>query len=443
VFKRSTALRVCLLLAAVTGSIAVPATASATTLWVSTKAPSAPFNSCEHPGYDHIETALAGPGTAIHVCEGTYAEQLTIERPVTITGYGATTVELPAVTANSNTPCDKASEEASSLADQDAVSVCGAGKVVIKNLAIDAVWPGAPVGEAESCAYNLNGILVAGGSELELSGSTVTGARPKTINGCQYGVGIQIGMSYTSSLGLGVAKLTKDTISGYQKNGITVEGVGSEATISKATVTGAGPIAALAQNGIGVQLGAKATITGSTITADECNNPTCGSNSLASYQSDGVYFYDAAAGSSVGKSIIDSNDVGVEAFDTPTTGPTIKSDTLENNRWEAVSISQGAATITSDAMRYSNIGIQLLQYEKGALGEPGQAYGATGTATHDTIEAMSKIAVLGRSDKGPSDMPGELSITNSKISDNPGPRPLESVESENPTSLKIYAEKDH
>jgi nitrous oxidase accessory protein NosD len=420
---------------------AIPATASATTLWVSTKTPSAPFNSCEHPGYSHIEEAIGGPGTAIHVCGGTYEEQLTIGRAVAITGYEGAIVKVPAVTADSKTACDEISEEASGRSDQDAISICGAHKVSIKDLTIYAVWPGEPVGGI-SCAYNLNGILIAGGADVELTGSTVTGARPTPINGCQYGVGVQIGMSYTSSLGVGTAKLTDDTIDGYEKNGITVEGAGSEATITGTTVTGAGKIEATAQNGIGVQFGAKATIKSSFVSGDECENATCGPDALTSYQSDGVYFYYAGAGSSVSKSNIFGNDVGVEAFDTPTTGPTVSSDTLENNRWESVQISQGSATVDSDVMAHSNVGIQLLQFAEGAYGEPGQTYGSSGTATHDTIEKMNDWAVLGHSDKNAADLFGEFSISKSKISGNPGVRPLESVESENPTELRIYAEKD-
>src|ERR1035441_7838027 len=151
VFKGSRVFWPSTLVAALTCLIVVPATASAaTTLWVAAKAPSAPFNSCEHPGYSHIEAALGGPGTAIHVCEGTYAEQLTIERPGAISGYGKVTLELPAVTANSATPCDKASEEWFGLPEQDAISICGTAKVSIRNLNVDAVWPGEPAGGSGS-----------------------------------------------------------------------------------------------------------------------------------------------------------------------------------------------------------------------------------------------------------------------------------------------------
>jgi hypothetical protein len=438
VFKGSRVFWPSTLVAALICLIVVPAAASAaTTLWVAAKAPSAPFNSCEHPGYSHIEAALGGPGTAIHVCEGTYAEQLTIERPVAISGYGKVTLELPAVTANSATPCDKASEEWFGLPEQDAISICGTAKVSIRNLNVNAVWPGEPVESGVSCAYSLNGILVAGGADLELSNSTVTGARPQLINGCQYGIGVQVGFTDTATkaLSTGTAELSGDTIAGYQKNGITVEGLGSVASISKTTVTGAGPVAAIAQNGIGVQFGAQATMTKDTVSGNECENPTCGPDALTQYQSVGVYFYEAGSGSSVSKSTLDSNDVGAEAFDSTTADPSIAGDKLEGNRFEAVQIGQGSASVERDVMRNSNVGIQLLQYA-------GQLYAPGGTGTHDTIEHMGKWAVLGHSDDSGSDLAGSFSITSSRISGNPGPRPYESVESENPAKLKIYAEKD-
>lgn len=424
-----------LLVFAVASLVAVPATASAATLWVSNNAPSAPFNTCAHPGYSHIQQALGGPGTSVHVCAGKYAEQLQIERPITITGYEGATVELPSVTAAATTKCDVESDEASpGRTSQDEISICGEYKVVIKNLTVKAIWPGEPVGPGISCAYRLFGVLAAGGANLELSGSTVIGAAPKTINGCQYGVGVEIGMSYTAPVNTATAKLSKDTISGYQKNGITVSGEGSSATIISTTVTGAGPQAELAQNGIGVQYGGKATITTSDISGNDCNQASCGPEALTQAQSDGVYFYEAGTGSSISKSVLTGNDVGVEAFDGAGVVPLIANSKLESNRWEAVAIGQGAATVNGDLMTDSNVGIEVLQFA-------GQAAAPGGTATHDKIEGMKEWAVFGHSDKQEGDLPGAFSITSSKISGNPGAKPLESVESDGPT-LKIYAEKD-
>jgi len=419
---------------AVLSALGVPAAASATTLWVSPAAPSAPFNSCAHPGYDSIQAAVGGPGTAIHVCAGTYEEQLQIERNVQITGFEGVTLKLPAVTANATTACDKANETLTKLPDQDAISICG-GKVTIKNVNVDAIWPGEPIESGISCAFNLTGILVAGGANLNLSGSTITGAAPQKINGCQYGLGILIGIPESGVIGHGSATLTNDTVTGYQKNGITAAGGDVEAHISKVTVTGAGPQPELAQNGIGIQEGATATITKATVSGNECDHSSCGPDALDEYQSDGVYFYGAASNARITDSTVDENDVGVEAFDSTGAIPFIDADKLVSDRYESVLISEGAATVNSDTMTDANVGIELLQFGS-------QSVAPSGTGTTDKIEHMAKWAVFGRSDNSPEDKFGAFTITKSKISGSPGPRPLESVESENPTKLKIFAEGD-
>ena len=434
--KGSMAPRGLTLVASLICAAALPAGASATTLWVSNKTPSAPFTNCEHPGYSHIQEAVRGPGTAIHVCAGTYEEQVQIERSVAITGYGAPTLKLPATTADATSACDKANEElVPKKPDQDAISICG-GKVAIKNLNVDAIWPGEPVGPSISCAYNLTGILVAGGANLTLSGATVTGAAPQHVNGCQYGVGVLVGVPESGSIGEASATLSDDTIAGYDKNGIAVAGAGVQAKISKVTVTGAGPTEALAQNGIGIQEGARATVADATISGNVCTEAgACGPDELDQAAGAGLYFFDAAAGSSVKTSTIAENGVGVEAFDAPSTDPVISGDKIEDSDVSAVEVGEGAASVDNDTLASSEVGIEVLQYA-------GQRAAAGGTASHDTITGMSKWAVLGRSDKGEGDLFTEFAITASKISGNPGHRPLESVESENPATLKIFAEKD-
>jgi hypothetical protein len=416
-------------------TLSAPAAASASTLWVAPVAPSAPYDNCAHPGYDSIQQAIGGPGTVVHVCAGTYEEQLQIEREVRITGYGAVTLKLPATTANATTACDKANEALNHLPDQDAISICGAN-VTLKNLDVDAIWPGEPVGPSEDCAFNLTGILVAGGANLTLEDSTVTGAAPHAINGCQYGLGVLVGIPESGPIGTGRAELSKDTITGYQKNGITAAGKEVEVSVSKVTVTGAGPTPVIAQNGIGIQEGALGTITHATVSANECDDtPACGSDALTQAQADGVYFYDASANSSINHSTVDGNDVGIEAYDASPTGPTISRDVVEDSRDSAVQIGEGKATIDNDTLAHGEVGIQVLQFE-------GQKAAPGGSANDDRITDMNEWAVLGRSDDAPGDLFGEFTITKSAISGNPGPTPLKSVETQNPAELKIYAEKD-
>jgi hypothetical protein len=399
---------------------------------VSPRAPSAPFTSCEHPGYNSIQAAVNAPGTTIHVCQGTYHEQVHVEREVAITGFEGATLAVPSSPQNSTDPCDSAIETGSGLATQTLLAVCGSHKVTVKGLNLNAVWPGEPDGSL-SCAFKIYGVVAAGGANLTLNESNIVGARGHTeINGCQWGVGLLLGSFYA---GPATVKMSRDAISEYDKNGMAIEHSGTTATLTKVTVTGAGPTAAIAQNGIGVQEGAKATISASTISGNECEHPVCGPDALTQTQSTGIYFFEAATGSSIKSSTISENDIGADAGDEPASPPAITGDHFIGNRYESVLIEAGAATINSSTMSKGNVGIEVLQFE-------GQPFAPGGTAATDTITEMSKWAVLGRSDKAAGDKPGTFKITGSKISGNPGPLPAESVEDENPPSLKIIAEKD-
>src|SRR5580658_1381226 len=79
-------------------------------LWVNgSVAPSSPDNSCAHPGYSTIQSAVTASqsGATIHICTGTYAEQVQISQALSLVKVnGPVTVALPAVPAVSSTTCD-------------------------------------------------------------------------------------------------------------------------------------------------------------------------------------------------------------------------------------------------------------------------------------------------------------------------------------------------
>jgi len=408
-------------------AIAAPAAASAQSLWVA-HAPTVPGNgiSCTSPGYNSIQAAIgkASPGATLHVCVGTYEEQLQITHALSITTAGAVTVKLPAARKDSTTTCDEATGEP----DQEIVAVCGAGTVKIAGVTFEGYWPGV-------CSDSLYGILVAGGANLLLSNSSVLGAGASPVNGCQGGVAVQVGTAWTTPVQVGTATLTNDTIAGYQKNGITVDGAESKASITSVTVTGAGATPVIAQNGIQVSNGARAKISKSTISGNECDHPSCGANPVTQTQSTGILFYGAAAGSTVSASTVNENDIGVYYEDSAATAPvgseaSIANSTLTNDRYESVVIGQGWATVNGNTLNGGNIGIALLQYH-------GESYGPKGTGKSDTVEHMKDRAVLGASDKQ-ADPAGSFSIANSRISGNPeGAGVTGSVFSES-ASLNIF-----
>jgi Right handed beta helix region len=242
---------------------------------------------------------------------------------------------------------------------------------------------------------------------------------------------VQVG-GRSPSTQVATATLTNDAVSGYQKNGIDVNNAGSKAHISKATVTGAGPTNAIAQNGIEIISGAEGKIIGSTITGNECEVAACGPESLTQTQSAGVLFVEEAKGTSVTTSNINENDLGVyhyAAIEPTTPMATVSSNKMDNNRDEGVVLDQGYAVVNKNEIAGGNVGIQLIQYE-------GQAFGPKGKGSGDTITG-TKWAVEGLSDEKPGDEFGKFTIANSKISGNPGGTPATSVRTNNPSKLEI------
>ncbi len=393
-------------------ALAIPAVASASAVYVSSSPVVAGGKSCVQPNFNSVQAAITSAAKSINVCPGTYTEQLTITSPVKLTvagTAGSAKVVLPASPANSKTACDEAKGTEEFQPDQDGISICTSGTVSITGLTLEAKWPGS------TCDDSLYGILVAGGATLKATNMTVNGAGAFPINGCQGGVGIQVGMAWTTPVEVGHANLKGVTVTNYQKNGMTIDGTGSSANIKTTTVTGAGPTPETAQNGIQVSNGASAKIKGSTISGNECDNVNCGSDAFSESQGTGVLFYAAAPGSSVTSSKINENDGGAYYVSGSATQPSspevqLKKDTFSNNRYEGVLLDQGDASLVSDKINGTgNIGIDLFQYEQQTLASESSANGLA-------VDEMSQAAIKVESDKAAGDKPGQFTVSNSTFS---------------------------
>jgi len=396
--------------------VAAAVTPSVATLWVSNTV--APGNdvSCASPGYSSISAALAAasPGAVIKVCGGTYTEQLAITQSVTLKAAGSVTVLGPASPADNLTSCDL---DGGTQPNQDVVDICGTGNpgavsVTITGFTIQGNWP------ADVCNDSLYGVAVLGAAHLTMSATTVagTGGNPLT-DGCQGGVGIEVGLATSATAAdTGTATLTNDTVTTYQKNGITVDGAGSSAKITGTTVTGAGPSTATAQNGIQVSDGATSTISGSTVSGNECNdtNGGCGPNGFSNTQSAGILAFDSGK-TTVSSSTVSGNDIGVYnvedyawAYYTPTSPfaqiPVTFTTLTLANRYENATFDQGKSTITSSGLSGGEVGIEEFQYN-------GQTTSPVVTATSDTITGASGDAILVASDAVAGDKAVKLSAT--------------------------------
>jgi hypothetical protein len=191
----------------------------------------------------------------INVGSGTYNEQVAVTRSdVTITGAGAgsTIIQPSTVTANTSSLFSGSPIAAIVLVD-------GATGVTVEDLTVDGSTA-APNG----CAPTYVGIFYRAGSGV-ISDTHVTNIFNPAVPGCQgfLGIFVQSGNG-GPNLNANVV-IDSNTVDNYGKNGITANEAGTSVTITNNTVTGRGPIADNAQNGVQLGFGAHGKVTNNTI----------------------------------------------------------------------------------------------------------------------------------------------------------------------------------
>jgi hypothetical protein len=207
---------------------------------------------CPTAAFTTIQSAVnaASPGDTIRVCAGTYAEQITISKSLTIRGDNGAIVMPSAVQVNGT-------DIPSGTPVAAVILVLNSAAVDITNLIVD----GSNNGIAE-CSPDLKGILFQNSSgTIERNAIRHIRLSPSP-NGCQSGEAIEV---ETASGLTSTVQIQGNSVWDYQKNGITANEAGTAVTIATNTVTGIGPTPGAAQNGIQVAFGATGSITGNTV----------------------------------------------------------------------------------------------------------------------------------------------------------------------------------
>lgn len=229
---------------------------------------------CNSPGYTSIQEAVdaASNGGTVYLCGSVpYAEPVIISnKRLTITGDRGATIQAPTVWPDQSALLgDTPLPTSGANRPQALVMVWGQNaNATIKGLNIAGPFVGA------ECGDQIFGILVLGDATATITGNTITKVwqGEEAGSGCQQGVSIEIGRMYWPDLGeadfVGHATVTGNTIDGYQKNGMTVDGPGSSATVSNNTITGNGRVGYNAQNGIQFSRGASGEIRGNQVSGN-------------------------------------------------------------------------------------------------------------------------------------------------------------------------------
>ena len=259
---------------------------------------------CPNAGFTHIQDAInaAAEGDRLRVCKGVYTEQLMIQKSLILDADSGATLMPAAMHQNTVSLFDSA-PIATAVLVQNAVNV------TIRGLTVDGTNNG-----ISACAPDLEGITFQNASGSVERAAVRNFKLGSGLEGCQSGTGIfvQSGNGAISSV-----EIVECTVHDYQKNGITADEVGTSALIRHNVVTGFGPVAAIAQNGIQIGFGAEGSIERNLVTNNvfsACNNAatcTAVATNILVTQSDGVEVSRNRAGISQVAIFVNGNNASV------------------------------------------------------------------------------------------------------------------------------------
>jgi hypothetical protein len=255
---------------------------------------------CPNARFTSIQAAVnaAPAGATILVCPGTYHEQVKITKSLNVIGVSfqnenAAVVQPAPALANSTSTTTNNPIAAIILVDR-------ARNVNLKNLTVDGSTNG-----INACAPTLVGIYYRKASGT-IDSVAVRNVRLGTgLEGCQSGLAIFVqGGGAGGSSNEAKVDVLNSSVHDYQKNGITANETGADVWVKGNAVSGIGPSADIAQNGIQIAFGARGRIEENSVINHIYS--LCVSTSICSFNASNILVNDSdnvrVAKNNVGKS---------------------------------------------------------------------------------------------------------------------------------------------
>jgi hypothetical protein len=264
---------------------------------------------CPNAGFTHIQDAVdaASAGDEIHICKGTYAEHVTIHKPLDIDADNGAILMPSSMHANTTSLFD-AAPIATALLVADTIGVS------ISGLTVDGAN-----NRISACAPDLIGISFQNATGALDHAAVSNFKLAASDNGCQSGTGIFV---QSGNGGLSRVEIHDCTVHDFQKNGITADEKGTVAVIRRNVVTGLGPTNGAAQNGVQIGFGAAGSILDNLVTNNvwaPCTAvATCATvaTNILVTQSDGVDVSGNTAGISQVNIFIHGSNAAIERNET-------------------------------------------------------------------------------------------------------------------------------
>lgn len=305
---------------------------------VSANAATVFVGACGSPAFATIQAAVtaAPAGSTINVCPGTYPEQVSINKRLTLQGVASGSLNQAVVTAPAGGIVANTVSLATAYPIAAQIYVHDATGVTIANLTVDGSGNNGLTGCG---APNLVGIYYqdATGPIRDVVTRNQTSVPP---NGCAQGTGmgifVQSGVSLvTGGAGTSTVTVLNSSVHDFQKNGITGNEVGTQLTVTSNEVRGQGPTKGASENGIQLGFGATGKVSANTI-MDEIWAPDTSSDSGDA--ATGILIFDVADASVL------NNHVGNTQFGIAVAGDTTgaaDNATITNNTFDGTLIFDG------------------------------------------------------------------------------------------------------
>jgi hypothetical protein len=240
----------------------------------------------------------ATPGQTVLVSPGTYLEQITITKNISLV---SSVKNLAIIDAPANTKL---------IADADGQAALvtvsgGATSVTVKDMFLAGPM------FADSCADTMYGIYVKN-ANATITGNKIDAIRQANSNlwGCQPGVGIRFGSRALAYVGH-TGTIAGNIITGPAKAGVVVDGTNTNVNVTGNTVTGLLTTGIIGQNGIQISRGAKGSVDSNTVSGF-----TYGAT-FSSLSAAGILVYDATGGVTVTNNVVSGNDEGIGVYTDP------------------------------------------------------------------------------------------------------------------------------
>jgi parallel beta-helix repeat protein len=259
-----------------------------------------PGTSCANPGYANIQDAVnvATAGDVINVCPGTYPEVVHLDGPTKNNILLRSVVPLAAVIKA------PATIAADLLNFRSIVRINAARNVTLA--AFTVTGPG-PAG----CGSIGYGVRVDTGGSALIRDNHIVDIRDEPFSGCQNGTGIRAGRRLVEAT-TGSAVIVNNLIERYQKNGITIDNVGSSAVIRWNDIRGVGATPIIAQNGIQVSRGATADVRNNSVKDNAYIVPL----NLPEFTATGILLFETGSGTVIEDNQLRRNQDGIGIYTT-------------------------------------------------------------------------------------------------------------------------------